>query len=61
VIGFYENDIPISIIAKSLKISELKVLQIIEEHKKSWLNYDFKLLRTFVKKTNGITDKRYSR
>jgi predicted transposase/invertase (TIGR01784 family) len=35
VIGFYENEVPIPIIAKSLKISELKVLQIIENHKQS--------------------------
>jgi predicted transposase/invertase (TIGR01784 family) len=35
VIGFYENGVPIPIIAKSLKISEVKVLQIIENHKQS--------------------------
>lgn len=35
VLGFYENGVPISIIAKSLKISELKVSQIIEDNKKS--------------------------
>ncbi len=35
VVGFYDNGVPVPIIAKSLKISELKVLQIIEEHKKS--------------------------
>jgi predicted transposase/invertase (TIGR01784 family) len=32
VIGLYENDIPIPIIAKSLKITEQKVEQIIEKH-----------------------------
>jgi predicted transposase/invertase (TIGR01784 family) len=35
VIGVYENEVPIPIIAKSLKMSELKVLQIIENHKQS--------------------------
>jgi predicted transposase/invertase (TIGR01784 family) len=35
ILGFYDNGVPIPIIAKSLKISEIKVLQIIEEHKKS--------------------------
>jgi hypothetical protein len=35
VIGLYENDVPIPIIARSLKISEDKVRQITEEHKKS--------------------------
>jgi predicted transposase/invertase (TIGR01784 family) len=35
IIGFYDNEVPIPIIAKSLKISEIKVLQIIEAHKKS--------------------------
>jgi predicted transposase/invertase (TIGR01784 family) len=34
IIGLYENEVPISIIAKSLKMSESKVLQIIENHKK---------------------------
>jgi predicted transposase/invertase (TIGR01784 family) len=34
VFGLSENGVPIPIIAKSLKISEIKVLQIIEEHKK---------------------------
>ncbi len=32
VIGFYENDVPIAVIAKSLKITEEQVLQIIENH-----------------------------
>ena len=35
ILGFYDNGVPIPIIAKSLTISEIKVLQIIEEHKKS--------------------------
>jgi predicted transposase/invertase (TIGR01784 family) len=35
IIGLYENGVPITIIAKSLKISEAKVLQVIEEHKVS--------------------------
>jgi predicted transposase/invertase (TIGR01784 family) len=34
VIGLYENGVPIPIIAKSLKITEEKVKQIIENHKK---------------------------
>ena len=34
VIGMYENGIPNSIIAKSAKISEVKVLEIIENYKK---------------------------
>jgi len=33
VIGFYENDVPIPIIAKSLKITEEHALQIIDLHK----------------------------
>ncbi len=33
VIGFYENDVPIPIIAKSLKITEEHALQIIDNHK----------------------------
>ena len=33
VIGLYENNIPIPIIAKSLKITEEKVEDIIEKHK----------------------------
>ena len=36
VIGFYENGVQIPIIAKSLKIEEDKVEQIIEKHKKRW-------------------------
>ena len=32
VIGFYENDVPIAVIAKSLKITKEQVLQIIENH-----------------------------
>ena len=34
VIGFYENGVPIPIIAKSLKMAEDKVMEIIENHKK---------------------------
>lgn len=34
VLGFYENEIPVSLIAKSLKISEEKVEKIIAQHKK---------------------------
>jgi predicted transposase/invertase (TIGR01784 family) len=33
VLGFYENGVPVSVIAKSLKITEQRVLQIIENHK----------------------------
>ena len=33
VIGFYENGVPVSIIAKSLKITEDKATEIIENHK----------------------------
>ena len=33
IIGFYENSVPINIIAKSLKMSQENVLQIIENHK----------------------------
>lgn len=33
VIGFYENDVPIPVIAKSMKITEERVQQIIENHK----------------------------
>ena len=35
ILGFYDNGVPIPIIAKSLNISETKVLQIIEDRKKS--------------------------
>ena len=34
VVGFYENNIPISIIANALKITEEKVAEIIKENKK---------------------------
>ncbi len=34
VIGFYENGVPVSIIAKSLKITEDRATEIIENHKK---------------------------
>ncbi len=34
VIGFYENGVPVSIIAKSLKITEDRAAEIIEKHKK---------------------------
>jgi predicted transposase/invertase (TIGR01784 family) len=33
VLGFYENGVPVPIIAKSLKITEQRVLEIIENHK----------------------------
>ena len=33
VLGFYENGVPVSVIAKSLKITEQRVLQIIETRK----------------------------
>ena len=33
VIGFFENGVPVSVIAKSLKIEEDKVIEIIENHK----------------------------
>ena len=33
VIGLYENGVPVSIIAKSLKITEDKATEIIENHK----------------------------
>jgi predicted transposase YdaD len=34
VIGFYENEIPVALIAKSLKLSEERVQAIIAQHKK---------------------------
>jgi hypothetical protein len=33
VIGLWENDIPVNIIAKSLKITQEKIKEIIEKHK----------------------------